>query len=86
MGVSRRCIEPRPLRAFNANLNEINRIWAYLDGTRSDTNPRTKTRDLGPWYCRENAAMAAFLRPYGGPTCRFSTRGLVSSSRTSFCL
>jgi len=66
--------------------DENTRIWVHLEGPRSATNPRTKTRDLGPWYCCENTAMAAFPRPYGGPTRWFSMRGLVSSSGTSFCL
>ena len=32
-----------------------------LEGRRSEMKPLAKTRDLSPWYGRENATMAAFF-------------------------
>jgi len=58
----------------------------YLEGLRSWTKSRSKTRDLSPWYCHRSAVIATDLRHYGGSTCRFSTRGLLSPSRWFFRL
>jgi len=70
------------LRKLDEDSNEYTRNQVYQEGPRSDGKLSPKTRDLSPWFGRENTTMAAFSRPYGGATCRSSTHGLVSSSRT----
>jgi len=74
------------LRTSDEDPDEYIRIQVYQEGLRNDRNTHAKTRDLSSWSCYENAAMASFSRPYRRATRWFSTRGLVSSSRSPFCL
>ena len=55
-----------------------------MEGPRSEAKLLAKTRDLSPWFYRKNAAIAVFLRQYGGATRRSSTRGLVCLLEPSF--
>jgi len=74
------------LRTSDEYTDGNTRIGAYLEGPRNAAHPRTKTRDLGPWYCHEKAAKVAFPWQGSGATRQFLTRGLVSSSKSPVCL
>jgi len=66
--------------------DEITRNGIYQEDPRRLTHPRTKTREISPWFGRGSTAKAADTQPIGGATRRFSTRGPVSSSRSCLCL
>ena len=65
-GSSRRYVESRLLRTSDEYSDEITRNGIYQEASRTNENILTKTRDISPWYCRGNAAIAAFPRQYQG--------------------
>jgi len=52
----------------------------HLEGPRSWTKPRSKTRDLSPWYCRGSTTIAADQRKVVGSRVDLQR---VASSRLS---
>ena len=42
------------------------RVWPEMKDLKDETRPRVENRRVGPPLCRENGAIAVFLRQYQG--------------------
>jgi len=50
-------LDPEVGHESEENQIQFTQIQNHLEGPRSWMTPRSKTRELGPWYCRKNMAI-----------------------------